>query len=205
MIAVTSRKLCRRPFLEQLGMVAGSGPELIILREKDLPHGEFVSLARDCIAVCSASGTPISINSDVAAARELGIRCVHLQMDVLRRMDVSDFRLVGASVHSVAEAREAESLGADYLIAGHVFPTMCKRGEPRGSGFLKDVCSAVRIPVYGIGGVTPENYGKVVGSGAAGAAAMSSVMTSDDPGEIVRGMSSEGPSPIRGILDGTDM
>lgn len=192
MIAITSRKLCRRPFLEQLRAVAEAGPEMIILREKDLPHGEFVALARDCIAICEATGTEISINSDVGAARELGIRSVHLPMDVLRSTDVSGFGLVGASVHSAAEAEEAESLGADYLIAGHVFPTACKRGEPRGPGFLSDVCSAVGIPVYGVGGITPENYGRVISSGAVGAAAMSSVMTSDDPGTIVRGMAPPG-------------
>ncbi len=207
MIAITSRKLCRRPFLEQLRMVAEAGPELIILREKDLPHGGFVSLARDCIGICGASGTMLSVNSDVAAARELGVQCIHLPMDVLRNTDVSGFGLVGASVHSAAEAEEAEALGADYLIAGHVFPTACKRGEPRGPGFLKDVCSAVDIPVYGVGGVTPENYGRVTSSGASGAAAMSSVMISDDPGAIVRGMAPPGGrSPLLGIIrDGTDI
>ena len=207
MIAITSRKLCRRPFLEQLRMVAEAGPEMIILREKDLPHEEFVALARDCIAICEASGTMLSVNSDVAAARELGVQCVHLPMDVLRGTDVSGFGLVGASVHSAAEAEEAESLGADYLIAGHVFPTACKRGEPRGPGFLKDVCSSVDIPVYGVGGVTPENYGRVISSGASGAAAMSSVMISDDPGAIVRGMAPlGGASPLlRIVRDGTDI
>lgn len=207
MIAITSRKLCRRPFLEQLRMVAEAGPEMIILREKDLLHEEFVALARDCIAICEASGTMMSVNSDVAAARELGVQCVHLPMDVLRRTDVSGFGLVGASVHSAAEAEEAESLGADYLIAGHVFPTACKRGEPRGPGFLKDVCASVDIPIYGVGGVTPENYGRVISSGASGAAAMSSVMISDDPGAIVRGMAPlGGASPLlRIVRDGTDI
>lgn len=204
MIAITSRRLCRRPFLEQLRMVAEAGPEMIILREKDLPHGEFVALARDCLAVCEASGTTMSVNSDVEAARELGIRRVHLPMDVLRSTDVSGFGLVGASVHSAEEAEEAESLGADYLIAGHVFPTACKRGEPRGPGFLSNVCSSVGIPVYGVGGITPENYDRVLSSGAAGAAAMSSVMTSDDPGTIVRGMAPrDGRSPL--FRDGTDI
>lgn len=168
--------------------MAEAGPELVILREKDLPHEELVGLARDCLSICSGCGVPFSVNSDIAAARELGIRRVHLPMDILRTADIRGFGLIGASVHSPEEAKEAERLGAHYLIAGHVFPTACKIGEPRGTDFLKSVCSAVDIPVYGVGGIVPSNYHEVLDAGAAGAASMSSVMRADDPSEIIEGM-----------------
>lgn len=184
MIAVTDRRSCPEPLPARLARL--SGAELVILREKDLSHDSLVSLARGCLEACP--GLPLSINTDVDAARELGIRAVHLPMGVLRGADTEGMRLVGASVHSVDEAAEAERLGADYLIAGHVFGTACKPGEPRGTRFLTDVCSAVRIPVYGIGGVTPGNYAEVLACGANSAAVMSSAMASSDPGELVRSM-----------------
>ena len=38
--------------------------------------------------------------------------------------------------------------------AGHIFATDCKKGlPPRGLDFLKNVCDAVEIPVYAIGGI----------------------------------------------------
>ena len=49
----------------------------------------------------------------------------------------------------------AEKLGADYLIAGHIFNTPCKQGTPgRGLDYLRRVCESVSIPVFGIGGIT---------------------------------------------------
>ena len=44
-IAVTNRKLCTRPFEEQLERAAKAKPYAVILREKDLSEQEFVLLA----------------------------------------------------------------------------------------------------------------------------------------------------------------
>ena len=71
-----------------------------------------------------------------------------------------------------------------------MFPTACKLGlEPRGTDFIESVCRSVDIPVYAVGGITPDNVGKVFSAGAAGACAMSSMMTSEDPGSLVRALS----------------
>lgn len=52
---------------------------------------------------------------------------------------------------------EAQALGATYLLAGHIFDTSCKPGLPgRGLDFLAQVCAAVPLPVYAIGGITAE-------------------------------------------------
>ena len=187
MIAITNRLLCRRPLHEQVSLIAKAGAEMVILREKDLPDDEFRELAILCREACG--DVPFSINSKVDVAREIGVSRVHLPMPVLRGTDVSDFELVGASVHSVEEAVEAEKLGADYLIAGHVFTTACKQSDPRGVLFLRSVCEAVHIPVYGIGGIDAGNVGMVRDAGAKGACAMSGVMMTDDPGEVVRALS----------------
>ena len=77
-------------------------------------------------------------------------------------------------VHSLAEAREAEALGADYLFAGNIFETDCKKGLPgRGLSFLQEVCKQVSIPVYGIGGITPDRMEQLLLAGASGGCMMS--------------------------------
>ena len=93
----------------------------------------------------------------VAAKLKLGN--IQLSMENLRKykQDLRHFNCVGASVHSVSEAIEAQLLGATYLIAGHIFSTDSKKGvPPRGLPFLKDVCDAVSIPVFAIGGITEK-------------------------------------------------
>ena len=48
-------------------------------------------------------------------------------------------------------------MGASYLTAGHIFATDCKKGlTPRGVEFLENVCEAVCLPVYAIGGMKGE-------------------------------------------------
>ena len=89
----------------------------------------------------------------------------------------NDFETVGVSVHSAEEAAAAEKMGADYVTAGHIFVTDCKRGlAPRGLEFLKSVVDSVSIPVYGIGGISPDNIAEIKASGADGGCKMSGFM-----------------------------
>jgi thiamine-phosphate pyrophosphorylase len=83
--------------------------------------------------------------------------------------------LIGRSVHSLREAREAEADGgADYLIFGTVFPTASKPEGHTVAGVesLKEVCASVRLPVLAIGGL---NVGRLPGVAAAGAAGLAGV------------------------------
>ena len=107
----------------------------------------------------------------------LSISRIHLPLSMLTKELCAEFQTVGASVHSIEEAQKAERLGASYIIAGHIFATDCKRNlAPRGLEFLNNVCRSVKIPVYAIGGITPDNLRDVLNAGAAGACVMSGLM-----------------------------
>lgn len=87
------------------------------------------------------------------------------------------FDVIGASTHSVEDARRAKELGASYITAGHVFATDCKKGlAPRGLQFLADVCDSVDIDVYAIGGISENNMKQCIGRGAKGVCMMSGFM-----------------------------
>lgn len=83
--------------------------------------------------------------------------------------------LAGKSTHSLESALRAEAEGADYLIFGPVFETLSKKqyGPPMGLEKLEKVCRNVSIPVYAIGGITPENTRPCIDHGAYGIAALS--------------------------------
>ena len=84
---------------------------------------------------------------------------------------------IGTSIHSVEDAIFAESHGADYITAGHIFTTDCKKGLPgRGIEWLKTVCDAVSIPVYAIGGISDANAGELSDCGISGYCMMSASM-----------------------------
>lgn len=148
----------------------------VILREKDMGEDEYYALLR------AIGDSRVTAHTFAGAARRFGCRSVHLPLSVLRDTDVSDIEYVGSSVHSAAEAAEAEALGASRITAGHVFATDCKKGlKPRGTDFIAGVAAAVKIPVYAIGGISPDNAQETVKAGAAGVCVMSGFMRCEDP------------------------
>ena len=183
-ICVTNRRLCE-DFPAQLRKVAEAKPKAVILREKDLSTKEYRSLAETVMRICGENGVPCVLHSFADIAAELGAEAIHLPLHILRTLPDNmkrRFRTIGVSCHSVEDALEAQKQGASYITAGHVFATDCKRGlPPRGLDFLREVCSAVDVPVYAIGGISPDNYGSVRSAGASGACVMSGLMTCPAP------------------------
>lgn len=167
----------------RLERIAKASPRAVILREHDLSPERYSSLTNKAAEICGRHGVPLIPHSHYIP----GIDYIQLKMSALEEgSGMNGFRYTGVSVHSPEEAKTAEELGADFLIAGHIFPTDCKKDlPPRGIEYLRSVCSAVTVPVYGIGGISPENISLVRSAGAAGACIMSSLMTCDDPAELL--------------------
>ena len=183
-ICVTNRKLCRDDFFERLEKIAACRPKGIILREKDLSPEEYLPLAKRTIEICNKNSVTCVLHSFTEVALSLRAEAIHLPLGLLEKMtpfQKKNFRVLGASCHSVSDALRAQELGCTYITAGHIFETDCKRGLPgRGTDFLFEVCSAVSIPVFAIGGIKKENAGLVRSAGASGICLMSSLMLCPD-------------------------
>ena len=176
-ICVTNRKLCAGDFIARLSEISRGGADYVILREKDLSEAEYAELAERALGAC---GERLVLHGTGALPLLRRLPRLHLPLAVLENNPAlrREAELLGVSVHSPEEAKRAEALGADYVTAGHVFATDCKRGVPgRGLDFLKATAAAARIPVYAIGGITARNAAAVRGAGAAGACVMSGLMT----------------------------
>lgn len=91
---------------------------------------------------------------------------------------------IGRSVHSLDEAKLAETEGANYVLYGHCFETPCKKGKaPNGIHTLIDIKNELQIPVFAIGGITPERVDLLNEVQADGVAVMSGIFNSNDPYE----------------------
>ena len=177
-ISVSNRSLCD-DFANRINEITKQGI-YVILREKDLNEAEYEALAKQ--VMCDK----IILHTYVDVAGRLSCDRIHLPMHLLRSADISGFKTVGASVHSVSEAKEAQALGATYITAGHIFATDCKKGlPPRGLEFLKSVTDSVSIPVYAIGGISPSNARDAINMGAKGVCIMSGLMQCEDVGEYL--------------------
>lgn len=185
LIAVTDSATSPRPLpeqIERLAKLTELRPQAVILRAKALDKAAYRTLALQAQQSCEAAGIPLILHSDWQLARELGISMLHLPLALLRQIleyERAYFTWLSTSVHSVGEAQEAQALGATVLIAGHIFTTQCKAGlAPRGLGFLQNVCSAVNLPVYAIGGISfdASQHAELQANGACGACVMSAYM-----------------------------
>ena len=182
-IAVSNRKLCTRPFPEQIENVCRHRPQSLILREKDLNESEYGKLGQEVKEICKKYQVTCIYHTFYEEAKKAGVRNIHLPLWKLEELNEEDgqrdFDLIGASIHSVEEAKKAEKLGATYLTAGHIYETGCKPDlPPRGLNFLKEVCQVVDIPVYAIGGIRLEKQqiAEIQKAGARGACIMSELM-----------------------------
>ena len=191
-LCVTNRKLCREDFMERIKRIAACHPAGIILREKDMNPEDYMELAETVMGICEQHGVKCILHSFTDIAISLHAQALHLPLHLLKEMTQEQktrFEVLGASCHSVEDALEAQALGCTYITAGHVFETACKKGLPgRGLEFLQNVCAAVNIPVYGIGGIDADNIVLVRDAGASGACLMSSLMISEDVTGLMKAM-----------------
>ena len=183
-LCITNRKLCKEDFLKRIETIAATHPKAIVLREKDLSEEEYKILAEKVIHICEKYDVPCILHSFTKVAITLNIKAIHMPLPLLRKMtsqEKSHFEIIGASCHSLEDAKEAERLGCTYITAGHIFRTDCKKGLPgRGLSFLQNICENVSMPVYAIGGISKKNIDAVRQTGAAGACIMSGFMVNSN-------------------------
>src|SRR5207247_9572811 len=130
---------------------------------------------------------PLLVNDRADVALAVGADAVQRTATSLPLEDIraiADKRLrVGASVHSLPDALQAELEGADWLVFGPVYDTPSKRmyGPPQGLDKLARVAAAVRLPGVAIGGTTAGRVRDVRAAGARGAGVLSSRLAVDPP------------------------
>jgi len=166
-----------------LAEALAGGCRLIQYRDKVAYPRLLLSRAKRFAPACRAAGALFLVNDRLDVALLSGADGCHLGQDDLplpaaRRIAPKDF-LLGASTHSVPEARRAQEEGADYIGVGAVFRTMSKGDalEPRGAKLVAEVARAVSIPAVAISGITRGNVREVIRAGAAAFAVISDLFT----------------------------
>lgn len=184
--AVTDRKcIGSRDFYETIENALKGGVTVLQLREKELSESQLVEEAVKVKDICHRYNVPLIINDNYSAALKAGADGVHVGIEdapvaEIRRICGKNF-IIGATAKTVAQARQAEADGADYLGVGAVFPSPTKTNAIRiDNAQLRDICSSVSIPAVAIGGITLENASTLTGSGICGIAVVSALFGSGD-------------------------
>lgn len=171
-----SQTLATESLLDAISRNLELGVTWIQIREKNLSARALFELVEAALVLPNPHRSKIIVNTRADVAMAAGAAGVHLPSgSPPARFWRRPGFLVGVSCHSVEEARNAETEGADYVLFGPVFAPRSKPAslEPRGLEGLKRAAAALKIPVLALGGVTRENSAACISAGAAGVAGIS--------------------------------
>ncbi len=184
--AVTDRRwLNGRSLLEDVEKALAGGVTTLQLREKDMPYNDFLKEAREVSLLCKRYGVPFIINDNVDIAFEVKADGIHVgQSDTecaLVRQRLGEQVILGVSAQTREQALLAVKAGADYLGVGAVFPTGTKNDADFVSRqALKEITSAVSVPICAIGGIDADNMAELADTGIDGVALVSAIFAADD-------------------------
>ena len=163
-----------------------AGVRVFQLRDKQASTRSLIEQAVALKRLAKRFGATLLINDRADVAMESGAHGVHLGQDDMplseaRRM-LGRSAVIGVSVQTPEEAREAEEGGADYLAANLVFETPTKTDVEGSIGLdgVRQLRAATRLPLVAIGGIKADNAAQVVAAGADGVAVVSAVMAAGD-------------------------
>ena len=124
-IAITNREIFRKYHPganseEYAGYIRRLAEKLdyVILREKDLTEEKYEELAKVVIKLCEKAGTTLILHRFPEVVHHLGYDKLHLPLEMLKTIGRPEgLTLLGTSIHSVEDAKEAGRLGADYVLS----------------------------------------------------------------------------------------
>ena len=191
----------RERIAEAVAAAIRGGVTAVQLRAKDATTLELMDMARSLREVCDAADIPLLINDrvDVAlAADTAGVHVGHIGEEDMSPQDARRLlgpeALIGVSVGSPVEARQAAAAGASYVSAGPMFATSTKAnaGPAAGEALLRAVRVACRLPLVVIGGITAERAPALYAAGADGLCVGAAILRAPDVESAARAFRSAG-------------
>lgn len=171
--------------LEKAEQALAAGATFLQYRDKDSNFDNMVSMAKQLKALAVKYNVPFVVDDNVLVAKEADADGVHIgQGDTsfaIARQFLGPDKIIGYTAKNLEQALFAEQVGADYIGVGAIFGAKTTLETlPDTFGTLKEITSAVNIPVVAIGGINCGNIEKLRDTGVSGVAVVSALFASDD-------------------------
>jgi thiamine-phosphate pyrophosphorylase len=153
---------------------------------------KLVALAKEMKGFLAQHNIPLIINDRVDVALAANADGVHVGQDDMHPLDVRPLigpeRILGLSINTEAELREAGTLPVDYLGIGPVFATQTKKDSNPVLGLedLGSLCRKKHLPAVGIGGINAHNASQIIAAGAEGIAVVSAICGAESPKDAAK-------------------
>ena len=188
-LVVGAQALSRPAIERELAQIGAMGaPVAVHLRAREWGGRRLLEAAR---WIHRRPHLPLFVNDRVDVALAADARGVHLAQHSIdagtARALLGEGRLIGASVHGLAEAEAPRVAEADFFFVGSMFPTRSHPGRaPEGVTILEDIVEGTSRPSIAIGGISPERVEGLLTRGAFGVAVRSGVWEQPDPARATR-------------------
>ncbi|HXG29244.1 MAG TPA: Nudix family hydrolase [Nevskiales bacterium] len=151
----------RDAFVAALAHSLAAGVRLVRLRAPALAVDDYAALASRCLAACRQEGARLLLDRDPGLVERLGADGLHLDARTaarLRARPLAAGRLFAVSCHDGTELEQALALDADFAVLGPLAATPSHPGQAGigWSAFVRLVGERP-LPVYGIGGLQPQD------------------------------------------------
>jgi thiamine-phosphate pyrophosphorylase len=176
-----------RPLEEVVLQAVKGGVSMVQLREKQTPTRFFVEEALRIKELLAPYRVPLIINDRVDVALAVAADGVHVgQEDMpypLARKLMGQQAIIGLSVETIDQVREAEDYDVDYLGVSPIYETPTKTDTKGSWGLegLAQVRAMSRHRLVAIGGLKADNAEAVVRAGADSVAVVSAICSAPDP------------------------
>lgn len=182
---------CARPWADTLRAVIAGGADCIQVREKSLGDRDLLARVRAAIEIARPAGAAVVVNDRVDLALAAGADGIHVGQGDLPPADVrrvaGDRLVVGASTHSLDEARAAVAAGAHVCGVGAMFASPTKPDvAPSGPAYLRAYLAAFpHVPHLAIGGIDAARAAELAALGCRGVAIGAAACAARDPAAAV--------------------
>ncbi len=191
--AITDRKLIpENRFAKTVESAIKGGAKIIQLREKNTSGSEIIRKGKSLLEITRKYKIPLIINDNPQIVKQIGADGVHLGGDDASvgeaRKLLGKNAIIGVSCYGeIQRGIDSETAGADYAAFGTPYFTPTKPDrKPTPLKTLREAKAKLRIPVFAIGGITPENVGEVLKTGVDGIAVITAVFGEEDAEEAAR-------------------
>jgi len=185
-----------------------NGADLIQLRDRSLSDHELIAAARTFRALANEHDALFILNNRPDLVEACGADGVHVGQDdpspADARSTMPPGTLLGLSTHSEEQIEAAHGMGdagPDYISVGPVWETPTKPGRPAaGLELIETAARIAELPWFAIGGIDPDNVGRVIAAGAQRVVVVRAIRDADDPGSATRSLREavEGGAEVRG-------
>lgn len=169
--------------LEDLASIDTRDGFEVQIRIKDKPLDEIEQFALKAVNVVNGR-IPLFLNAEPNLAVAFGYNGVHFPENRHREIEKFVERDLEISVacHSIDSLQRLNLLRISKILYSPIFRSSWKslHGEIQGIKGLKKAIANTDIPVYALGGVSPEQTVDCVNAGAAGIAVLSGVIGTSD-------------------------